>query len=81
VFVDKGKLFINDEVVDEKFTNGPSNYKFGPVVVPEGTVLVLGDNRNASLDSHIWGFLPKENIIGRAVFKYWPIWEIGTVRN
>ena len=47
------------QVVNEKFTNGPSNYKFGPVVVPEGAVLVLGDNRNASLDSHVWGFLPK----------------------
>jgi len=81
VFVDKGKLYINDEAQDEKFTNGASNYKFGPVVVPAGKVLVLGDNRNASLDSHIWGFLPKENIIGRAIFKYWPLWEVGPINH
>ena len=81
VFVDKGKLYINDEEVSEKFINGKPNYKFGPVVVPPGNVLVLGDNRNASLDSHIWGFLPKDNIIGRAIFKYWPIWEVGTIQH
>jgi len=81
VFVDKGKLYINDVEVAEKFINGKPNYKFGPVVVPPGNVLVLGDNRNASLDSHIWGFLPKDNIIGRAIFKYWPIWEVGTIQH
>jgi signal peptidase I len=58
VFVDKGDLYVNDVKMTEKFTNGKSNYKFGPVMVPEGTVLVLGDNRNASLDGHVWGFLP-----------------------
>ena len=65
----------------EKFINGKPNYKFGPVVVPPGNVLVLGDNRNASLDSHIWGSLPKDNITGRAVFKYCPIREVVTIQH
>lgn len=56
-------------------------YKWGPQTVPEGMVMVLGDNRNHSLDSHIWGFLPRENVIGRAIFKYWPPWRAGLVEN
>ena len=49
--------------------------------VPLGMLMVLGDNRNHSLDSHIWGFLPKENVIGRAIFKYWPVWRTGSIES
>lgn len=73
-----GKLFVNGVEQDEPFTAEDAAYEFGPVIVPPGDVLVLGDNRNHSLDGHIWGFLPKENVIGRAVFVYWPPWRIGT---
>lgn len=73
-----GKLFINGEKQDEPFTAEDAAYEFGPVIVPPGDVLVLGDNRNHSLDGHIWGFLPSENVIGRAVFVYWPPWRVGT---
>jgi signal peptidase I len=77
VEVKRGKLFVNNAEQDEPWTAEEATYTFGPVIVPPGNVLVLGDNRNHSLDGHIWGFLPKQNIIGRAVFVYWPPWRLG----
>ena len=77
VEINNGKLFINGEQQEEPFTNEDAMYQFGPVTVPPETVLVLGDNRNHSLDGHIWGFLPQKNVIGRAVFVYWPPWRVG----
>ena len=77
VEVKRGKLYVNGDLEDEPFTAEDAQYEFGPVTVPPDSVLVLGDNRNKSLDGHIWGFLPKENVIGRAVFVYWPPWRIG----
>jgi len=75
-----GNLYINGELQDEPFTNEKAKYEFGPTRVPKGCVLVLGDNRNQSLDGHIWGFLPRENIIGRATLKFWPPWRVGTIQ-
>jgi signal peptidase I len=47
-----------------------------PGSCPENEVFVLGDNRNQSSDSHSWGFVPFENIVGRAVVVYWPLSEM-----
>lgn len=77
---DGGNLYINGELQEENFTNQKAAYDLPPIKVPAGCVFVLGDNRNASLDGHIWGFLPKENIIGRATLKFWPPWRVGTVQ-
>jgi len=77
VMVRDGDLYINGEKQKEGFVNEKANYDYGPVVVPQGKLLVLGDNRNHSLDGHYWGFLPRENVIGRAVFIYWPPWRLG----
>jgi signal peptidase I len=48
---------------------------YGPVVVPEGYVFAMGDNRDNSSDSRYWGFLPRENIIGEALIIYWS-WDV-----
>jgi len=77
VEVKRGKLYINNQMQDEPWVAEDAQYDFGPVVVPPDNVLVLGDNRNHSLDGHIWGFLPNKNVIGRAVFVYWPPWRLG----
>jgi signal peptidase I len=49
----------------------PNRVKGGDLVVPPGMYFMMGDNRHRSLDSRYWGFVPRENIIGRPLFNYW----------
>jgi len=65
-------VFINGHPLQEAYHYGSIEYlpEYGAteIEVPEGHYFVLGDNRNYSYDSHYWGFLPKERVIGRAAF-------------
>lgn len=78
VHIHDGRVDVNGQVRTEPFINDTPNYEWGPSIVPEGYVMVLGDNRNNSYDSHIWGFLPEQNIIGRAALRYWPPARFGS---
>ena len=79
VAVKEGLVYLNDQPLVEKYIAEPPNYQWGPYRVPENQYFVMGDNRNNSNDSSRWGFLPKQNIIGRAVVRFWPLERIGEV--
>ncbi|MGL4504075.1 MAG: signal peptidase I [Planktothrix sp.] len=77
--VKNGRVYIDNQPQFERYIAEEPHYQLAPVKVPENCYFVMGDNRNDSNDSHVWGFLPKENIIGRAVFRFWPIERFGGV--
>ena len=76
-----GQLIVNGESVDEWYV--PVEYRdrssHAAVVVPEDSLYVLGDHRNTSNDSRIWGTVPLEFVTGKAVFAYWPLDRFGVL--
>jgi signal peptidase I len=77
--VKAGKVYVNDRPIQENYIAEKPNYNYGPVVVPPNKYLVLGDNRNNSFDSHYWGFVPRENLIGKAIVRFWPPNRMGSL--
>lgn len=79
-----GYLYYNGQRQEEPYIKEPHFYDFPELrkefVVPEGTVFVFGDNRNDSNDSHKWGALKRENVLGKAVCIFWPPQRIRLVR-
>jgi signal peptidase I len=76
-----GEVFVNGKQIDESYIANPASYDLPLETVPNGSYFVLGDNRNNSFDSHVWGFVPEENIIGEAMLTYWPLKNFGGAGN
>ncbi|MEW5944803.1 MAG: signal peptidase I [bacterium] len=72
VEVRDGTVYINGVPIEEPYIESPPWYYMERVSVPEGSVFVLGDNRNNSRDSHIWGMLERKHVRGKAVLHFWP---------
>jgi len=67
-----GVVYVNDIALDEPYKKEKPNYS-GEWQVPMDAVFVLGDNRNMSSDSHSWGFVPLNDLVGKALVVYWPL--------
>ena len=65
------KVYVNGYELSEPYIAAEPDYE-GEWDVPDDAFFVLGDNRNKSSDSHEWGFVPKQNLIGKAILVYWP---------
>ena len=78
VAIKNGELYINGKLIEEPYIKEKMTQDFQETHVPEGTVFVMGDNRNYSKDSRnpSVGFIPIENIWGKVKFRYWPLAKI-----
>ena len=73
-----GQLYLNGKPMDEPYLKESFIvYKYDLAQVPPGKLFVLGDNRNNSEDSSVWGFLLAENMRGKVIFRYWPPKRLG----
>ena len=81
VAVHDGFVWLNGVKLVESYLDGPTLGECGPVIVPEGSVFVMGDNRQDSRDSrsHTIGFVSYEQILGQAFLIFWPPTSIGTI--
>lgn len=83
VEMNNGKVYITDTngdtfPLEEPYIAEPAKDSYHRTQVPDDCYFVLGDNRNLSSDSRSWGMLPRENIIGKAWLRYWPLsdWHV-----
>lgn len=75
--VTEGQVILNGQPLPEGYILEAPRYTMPTITIPSGYVFVLGDNRNDSNDSHVWGPLPQQNLIGKARLRFWPFDRLG----
>ncbi len=78
--VGNGSVYVNGQKINEPYIAADPAYT-GEWTVPLGHYFVLGDNRNNSYDSHNWGPVPADYVIGKATFVYWPFKQAGLIQH
>ena len=82
VQIKDGKVYINEKVLSEVYLNGkptPITGEYYDLIVPDGYVFVMGDNRGGSSDSREFGCIPLEKVEGRVSFRIWPFSRWGSI--
>lgn len=76
-------VYVNGELLEEQYVLERAREPYGPVVIPEGTVFVMGDNRNNSMDSRhpSVGLVSLEQLKGKAMLVFWPLESIRIVQH
>lgn len=69
------QVLVNGQQLSESYISAEPEYR-GEWTVPDGNLFVLGDNRNFSQDSHSWGFVSLDNVVGKALVVYWPFNQV-----
>ncbi|MDY7013777.1 MAG: S26 family signal peptidase [Cyanobacteriota bacterium] len=79
----KSRIFLSisyPQALAENYIQEAPNYSFPSITIPSDSYFVLGAHRNQSCDSHIWGFVPRENIIGKATNIFFPVGRAGAIQ-
>lgn len=80
IMIRDGQVYVNGEALVEPYLKMEPQYE-GEWVVEDNELFVLGDNRNNSSDSHNWGMVPMENVVGEALLVYWPPGSWGLING
>ncbi|MDF2879488.1 MAG: hypothetical protein K0R54_45 [Clostridiaceae bacterium] len=79
--IKEGIVFINDIPLEEDYLLEKPIYEYPKISIPEGSYFVLGDNRNNSEDSSVWGFVKRNKIQGKAIFTVLPLNKFGFIND